>query len=46
MTRAERNLVAFLCLLVAAFTAEHILIFWLSAHDTRPLVDACPVARK
>ncbi len=44
MTRAEKWMVAFLCLIVAAFVAEHIVIFYLNA--TNPMtLEACPVPK-
>ena len=45
MTREARWLVLFLCLLLAAFVAEHIVLFVLN--DRHPLtLDACPAPRR
>lgn len=41
MTRAEKWMVGFLCLIVAAFVAEHIVIFYLNMTDPMVL-EACP----
>ena len=44
MTREARWLVAFLCLIVAAFVAEHIFVFILNDRNPQTL-EACPVRK-
>lgn len=45
MTRGEKLLTLFLALLVAAFTAEHIILFVDFQRHPPQLVEACPVPK-
>lgn len=45
MSREAKWLVGFLCLVIAAFVTEHIVIFYLNARYPAMTIDPAPVCR-